>query len=252
MVGGARRALTLERCVKTGGSARSEDRGDAPWIVSCDFDGTITCQDMVQAMLTRFADAAWRDIEAEWEGGLIGSRECLARQTALLRVSEVELARWVDQQPLDPHVTDFFADCVRLGLDVRVVSDGYDWVIRRVLSRLGVAEVPIFANQLRSLHDGRWALSFPHAREGCASGACKCVAVGSDRRRLHIGDGRSDFCVSNICDLVLAKGALLATRRAQGQACIPFETFAEVRAVLETRIVQGGGGETVALRSAAG
>ena len=236
---------------------RTQAEGDggadaAAWIVSCDFDGTITCQDMILAMLERFADPAWRSIEAQWEEGAIGSRDCLARQTELLRVSEVELARWVDQQPLDPHVAGFFADCARLGLDVRIVSDGYDWVIRRVLSRLGVAEVPVYANHLEPALDGRWALSFPHAREGCASGACKCVAVGRTRPRVHIGDGRSDFCVSNICDLVLAKGALLATRRAQGLPCIAFDTFADVRAALESLVAPDGRGETVALRSAAG
>ncbi len=207
---------------------------------------------MILAMLARFADPAWREVEAEWEAGRIGSRECLARQTELLQVSEIELARWVDLQPLDPHVGDFFADCARLGLDVRIVSDGYDWVIGRVLSRLGVTGVPVIANHLQPLRDGRWALSFPHAREGCASGACKCAAVGVDRPRIHIGDGRSDFCVSNICDLVLAKGSLLASRTEQALPCIPFDSFADVRVVIADIVARRGVGETVALRSAAG
>ena len=207
---------------------------------------------MILAMLDRFADPAWREVETDWEAGRIGSRECLARQTALLHVPEVELAGWVDEQPLDPHVSGFFEDCARLGLDVRIVSDGYDWVIARVMSRLGSTEVPVVANRLRPEAGGRWSLSFPHAREGCASGACKCAAVGDGRRRIHIGDGRSDFCVSNICDLVLAKGSLLLSRTAQNLACIPFETFADVRAVIEGVAGEGERGETVAPRFAAG
>ena len=207
--------------------------GGTRWSVSCDFDGTITCEDMVQAMLAEFADPSWLTIEAEWEAGLIGARDCLARQTALLRMSEIELARWVDQQPLDPDAGRFLAACIRCGHDLRVVSDGYDWVIARVMSRLGLEHVPVFANRLRPSRDGRWCLEFPYAQAGCAAGACKCRLVGASRPRLHIGDGRSDFCVSDQCEHVFAKGSLLAHRDARGLPSIAFETFADLDVELD-------------------
>jgi len=43
--------------------------------ISCDFDGTITCADTVDAILEHFAMPAWLDVEAEWKAGKIGSRE---------------------------------------------------------------------------------------------------------------------------------------------------------------------------------
>ena len=211
------------------GSAPTANGG---WRVSCDFDGTITCDDVVQSMLAEFADPSWRVIEAEWEAGLIGSRICLQRQTELLRVEPERLAAWVDTRPVDPHVSAFFADCAGLGLDVRIVSDGYDWVIRRVVARLGLAAVPIFANRLTPRPGGRWSVQFPHARRACSSGACKCAVIAEGRPRLHIGDGRSDMCVSDVCEVVFAKGALLASRTARGLASIPFTSFADIREAL--------------------
>ena len=241
------------RGVRTRGADKRETpHAQAPWSVSCDFDGTITCEDMVQAMLARFAEPAWRDIEAEWEAGLIGSRTCLARQTELLRVSEIELARWIDQQPIDPQAADLFADCARIGLDLRIVSDGYDWVISRVLNRLGWGHLQVFANRLRPLRDGRWSLAFPHAQEGCASGACKCRIVAAAARRLHIGDGRSDFCVADACEVVFAKGTLLIARRAAGSPVVAFDSFADLRPRLRDLMRLQDADGSIDLRSAVG
>ena len=205
--------------------------GSHDWSISCDFDGTITRQDVVQAMLDRFADPSWREIEAEWEAGRIGSRLCLERQTRLLRVDPEELATWIDAREVDPHAAAFFADCEALAIDICIVSDGYDRVIRRVMARLGLQHVPVFANRLTPLGGGRWSVQFPHARSACASGACKCGIVAGRRRRLHIGDGRSDVCVSDVCDMVVAKDALLASRQARGLPSVAFKDFSEIRHV---------------------
>ena len=53
-------------------------------VVFCDFDGTITQLDVTDQILTQLAHPSWREIEQEWMLGLIGSRECLERQIALL------------------------------------------------------------------------------------------------------------------------------------------------------------------------
>ena len=184
-------------------------------------------------MLDRFADPSWRDVEAQWESGRIGSRLCLERQTRLLRVDPEELAAWVDAREVDSHAAGFFADCAALGLDVRIVSDGYDWVIGRVMARLGLQHLPVFANRLAPQGGGRWSVQFPYARAPCASGACKCAIVAERRPRLHIGDGRSDVCVSDVSDVVFAKSALLASRQARGLQSIAFTDFSEIRDVLK-------------------
>jgi len=200
--------------------------------ISCDFDGTITCADTVDAILETFAMPAWEDVEAEWKAGRIGSRECLAAQADLLRVSPMELDQFIDGIEVDPEAAAFFGDCLKLGAPVSVVSDGFDWVVRRVLARMGVRGVPIVANRLVHLGDDRWSVRFPHAAANCGSGVCKCAVVNGPTRLVHIGDGRSDACVSDVCDVVFAKGWLLDQRRRRGLDSIAFESFATVRAML--------------------
>jgi 2-hydroxy-3-keto-5-methylthiopentenyl-1-phosphate phosphatase len=139
---------------------------------------------------------------------------------------------FIDEIAVDEDAAAFFDDCVAQQIPVSVVSDGFDWVVRRVLNRMGVRGVPIVANRLVHMGDDRWSLRFPHAAANCGSGVCKCSVVSAQSRKVHIGDGRSDACVSDVCEVVFAKGWLLETRNRRGLNSIPFESFATVRAML--------------------
>src|ERR1035438_3041671 len=83
------------------------ERGSLP-IVFCDFDGTITQLDVTDQILDQLADPAWRDVEREWAMGLIGSRECLERQIALVGASRQEFHAVIDSIALDPHFSEFY------------------------------------------------------------------------------------------------------------------------------------------------
>lgn len=200
--------------------------------ISCDFDGTITLRDTVDAVLEAFALPEWEAVEADWQAGKFGSRECLAQQTKLLRVEPQVLDSFLDDIEVDPDAKGFFADCLRLDIPVSVVSDGYDWAVRRVLARAGVRGVPITANRLIHLGGDRWMARFPQAAQNCGSGVCKCAVVNARAQLIHIGDGRSDACVSNNVDLVFAKGKLLDERTRAGLPSVGFDRFSEIRAAL--------------------
>jgi 2,3-diketo-5-methylthio-1-phosphopentane phosphatase len=200
--------------------------------ISCDFDGTITLTDTVNALLSEFAEPEWLKIEDDWCAGKFGSRECLTQQTKLLRIMPDVLDAYLDDVAVDPDVKGFFDDCLIQGLPVTVVSDGYDWAIRRVLSRIGVRGVPIIANRLVHVGGDRWAVLFPHSAQNCGSGVCKCAAANAQSQMVHIGDGRSDMCVSDLADIVFAKGRLLQSRTERGLDSTPFERFHQIRAKL--------------------
>jgi len=196
--------------------------------ITCDFDGTITTKDTVNALLAAYALPAWLDIEEEWCAGRIGSRECLAKQTELLRLRPEVLDAYLDAVETDPMAAAFFAACAARGYAVSVVSDGYDWAIRRVLAKAGVKGAPIVANRLVHRGDDRWVVRFPFSAPGCGSGVCKCRASEARQLRVHIGDGRSDFCAAEHADLVFAKGQLLDHMTSLGIAVVPFSTFSDI------------------------
>ena len=69
---------------------------DSRPVVFLDFDGTISRCDVVDAILEAYADPGWLQIEATWQAGGIGSRECLRAQMSLVRATRASLDRLLD------------------------------------------------------------------------------------------------------------------------------------------------------------
>lgn len=212
-------------------------------IVFCDFDGTITREDVTDQILTQLAHPSWREIEQEWVRGAIGSRECMERQMALVETTASDLHALIDAIPLDPHFAAFYRFTQKRHMEFYVVSDGFDYVIRRVLKRSGVNGplrngTHLFASALR-VEGRRLVPSFPHSETPCEHGCATCKPAVMRRFRdghrpvVFVGDGLSDRFALEEADLIFAKRQLLAYCREHGVACQPFETFAEVQAELE-------------------
>lgn len=200
----------------------------------CDFDGTITEEDATDYVLSRLADPQWEWIEQEWKAGRIGSAECMRQQIALIRANQETLDATLDEIAIDPNFLSFIGFCRQNAIHVTIVSDGVDYFIRRILSRLGLQHLPIIANQFTISPEG-YSLHSPNAAADCksASGVCKCrvVALGAEPR-IYIGDGRSDFCVSDKPELVFAKNSLAIFCTQQAIPYIAYDTFADVTEAL--------------------
>lgn len=215
------------------------------WTVLSDFDHTITTEDVTDVLLERYALPEWQTIEQEWKKGNIGSRACMERQIALLRATKEQVDAVADSIHVDPYFREFAAHCGQHHVRLFVVSDGLDYVIKRVLTRQGFGNLPVFASHLAYKGDDRWELTSPYANAGCDSlqSTCKCktsqrirAVTGADNI-LYIGDGRSDFCVSaQEADLVLAKDSLLTYCVQNQLPHRPFKHFAEATQILDQLI----------------
>ena len=210
------------------------------WQILVDFDGTVAIDDTTDLILERFGRPGWQAIEARWQAGEIGSRECMARQVALIDASDTELDAYVAGLPIDPHFSRFAEMCEQLALPLTVLSDGLDRVVRAALRRNGLGHLKVVTNQLIYLGARRWSIAFPAAAPGCrsASGTCKCAAaaVNAEPMSLLIGDGRSDQCAAQDVDFVFAKKSLLAFCQAQAIPHQDFETFADVAFLLHALV----------------
>ena len=206
---------------------------DAPpgWTVICDFDGTIARQDVTDLLLERCASVEWKLIERSWQAGRLSSRECLRRQVELLRVTRAQLNALLPQITIDPAFASFAAMAQAAGCDIHIASEGFDQVIRALLARARVPNLPIAATYLVADGHDSWLLGFPFARPDCRSDAatCKCavaaVAAQAHRRVLLIGDGLSDCCVANQADVVFARGKLLNYCREHAIQHVPVPDF---------------------------
>lgn len=205
--------------------------------VFCDFDGTITVADTTDLVLSRLAPPAWEAIEADWVAGRIDAATCMRRQIALIQGDDGALDAVLDSVALDPGFCSFAAWCADEDVPLTVVSDGVDRFIRRILGRHGLAHLPIISNRLAGRAGAR-RLDQPFRRIGCAAaaGVCKCDAAAGRSKPaealVYIGDGRSDFCVSQRADVLFAKAQLADYAAARGQAHHVFETFHDITATL--------------------
>lgn len=205
--------------------------------VFVDFDGTIVPSDVTDTVLETFADPSWLDIEAEWKSGKIGSRDCLARQVALIKATPSELDTLVASIDIDPGFPGFVNFCRSEGLGVSVLSDGLDRAVKLVLERNGL-DIPYAANALSPVGSNGWQLTFPHMKPSCVSqsGNCKCASAMAKAApaTIMVGDGRSDFCISNRATYVLAKGSLVTHCEKQQLPHGKFSVFDEATTLLAT------------------
>lgn len=203
--------------------------------VLCDFDGTITDEDIGFSIIKTFAGPGWEKIEEAYQRGEKGSREALLEIFALTRVSEQTLTQFVENHfRVDPVFPSFVDFCRRAGVAVTVLSDGFDFYIDLMFRKFQV-DVPYFANTLRvvdcSLHAG-----FPHSSADCgACGNCKVNFAQQVKQKgtriVYIGDGYSDKCVSGLADVLFAKGVLAEHCRLEGTPYYPFAGFEDILTV---------------------
>ncbi len=207
------------------------------WI---DFDGTITRRDVLDDLIQRYAVSdAWRLVEERWQAGLIGSRQCLSEEFALIEIDKPQLAAFLNTVAVDPGLNRLLNTLKEHNVPVAVLSDGIDHFIRAVLERNGIMDVPIRSNTLS--HQGkRLVLQCPHSSDSCTCAAahCKCASAAAllqpGRKTIYIGDGRSDLCPSRKANAVFAKGALAQALTREVIPFTPFVTLNDVAEVLQT------------------
>jgi len=188
-------------------------------ILFLDFDGTITRRDAVDVILETYADPKWLTIEAEWRAGRIGSRDCLQAQMSLVRATRKQLDALLDQIEIDEGLVALLETCAAHDIPAHIVSDGFDYCIRRIFSR-GNGRVPalprdgrICAARLEAR--GRlWRTEFPYFHQTCGHGCATCKPAvmrllnSTNAPTIFVGDGLSDQYGVDGADLVFAKNEL--------------------------------------------
>lgn len=204
--------------------------------VLVDFDGTMVPGDVTDHIYASFCDPKWLDLEAEWQSGRMTSRECMSRQVDMIRANPEDIARAVNERTIDPDFPAFVKKAQASGIDIIVVSDGFDIAIETVLKRNGL-DLPYYANRLEWLGRDRWRLGFPNMKAECAprAGNCKCAQLADGARRtVVIGDGRSDFCVASKADFILSKASLTRQCVEKNFRHIAIGGFADVLRLFDT------------------
>ncbi|MBS1797411.1 MAG: HAD-IB family phosphatase [Acidobacteria bacterium] len=211
-------------------------------VMFLDFDGTIAEEDVIDRILGEFADPRWLDVEDRWLRGAIGSRECLRRQFALVRAAPARLDAFLATLRLDEGLPFLLRVCADAGIPVHIVSDGFEYYIRRLLRAAAIPpelleDVRVWANRLEPAGGDRWRTRFPYFAEPCRDGCATCkpgVMKFVNRHGapgIFVGDGLSDRFAARAADVVFAKKKLSAYCL---ENRIPQTAFAGLRQVAES------------------
>ncbi len=217
--------------------------------VFMDFDGTITTRDVGNEVFGRFSGGRNQGPIDSYHDGRLSAHDLFLEEAALAgAVSHDELDALIDAQEVDPGFLRFLELCRRQGWEPCILSDGLDYYIDRILGRIGAGAVPRFANHLRlaGADDGRarLVLEFPAGNADCDRCACckrniMLGRTGDDDLIVYVGEGYSDRCPARYADLVFAKRSLQTYCRNENISYLPYATFADVRARLESLLTRG-------------
>jgi 2,3-diketo-5-methylthio-1-phosphopentane phosphatase len=190
-------------------------------ILFLDFDGTITQRDAVDAILEVYADPEWLTFEAEWRAGRLGSRDCLQAQMGLVRASRRQLDSLLDEIDIDQGLTSLLELCAVHDIPAHIISDGFDYCIRRILFRADkrvhslLRGGRVCAGRLEA-RGNLWRTEFPFFQQTCAHGCATCKPAvmrllnRANAPAIFVGDGLSDRYAVQSADLVFAKNGLAA------------------------------------------
>lgn len=203
-----------------------------------DFDGTISVKDTIDAMLEKFADPSWEDVEQEWLDGKITAVECMSKQISMVSADHMALETFFRGIQLDASFLPFYKHVTQFAKLV-IASDGLDHAIKIATRNAAWPEIPVYSNHLNFIPQGI-SISYPLRKDDCTggNGMCKCavaksLAIDVSGPIVLIGDGKSDACISVMADIVFAKGSLIKHCEKNNIKHHKFQTFADVLAIIK-------------------
>ena len=123
--------------------------------VRCDFDGTITTNNLSLLLRERFAIGDWQRIESDYLRGQLTEERSNMRQYALIEESKEKLQEFACQNvEVRPGFLEFAEHCRTAGIGLIIVSSGLDFYIEAVLDRIGASDLELHCGQTSFSQDG--------------------------------------------------------------------------------------------------
>jgi 2-hydroxy-3-keto-5-methylthiopentenyl-1-phosphate phosphatase len=213
-----------------GGVSRSDLRA----LVLCDFDGTITLDDMTNVVWDRFLPYDWRArLLSDFNRGQINATELVRRGYAGVEQSEEEVLALMRQRlRVRPGFGQLRALCERQQWRFAVVSNGLRFYIEAALE----PHTEIWAHEAR--FDRRWQIGLPPSMRLLDGEDFKSRVIAHlkhehpSARSIYLGDGRLDLEPAQLCDHIFAVRGSELERLCQG-ANIPVRGFTDFNEVVE-------------------
>jgi len=211
-------------------------------LVQCDFDGTVTEEDISFILLDAFAEGDWRQYIEEYDAGRITVGQFNSQVFGLVRADRQTLLDYVrDRAVVRPGFKEFAEMCHRNGYRLVIVSNGLQFYIEQILGDMGMNDVEVHASQTR-FFPGKLRVEYIGPDGSIVDAGFKEVYtdafLSEGYRVIYIGDGSSDYAPASLCHEVFAArnaGSLLRRCHEGNVECKPFSDFHDIICQIESR-----------------
>jgi 2-hydroxy-3-keto-5-methylthiopentenyl-1-phosphate phosphatase len=205
-------------------------------LVQCDFDGTVTTEDVSFMLLDAFAKGDWHKLDDEYDGGKITVGQFNERAFALVRAGKQEMLDYLKGKVVIRRGFKSFVQlCRKKGFRLVIVSNGLDFYIKQILTDIGLDNMEFHASETRFLAN-RLKVRYvgPDGEDVDAEFKDKYVShfIGEGYQVVYIGNGTSDLSPAKGAHHVFATESLLKHCRRTGLTCVPFTSFHEISEVV--------------------
>lgn len=199
-----------------------------------DFDGTVTKNDVGEAMFLKFGNPERaREIIEDWINEKINAKMSwqLLCDT-LVKFDESRFSEFLDAMDIDNTFKEFVEYCKSNNFEIRILSDGLSYYIDHILRREGLSDLELYSNRA-SIQNGKLIPEFPHTDSECDRCAnCKRNHIlnfsADEEYSVYVGDGWSDVCPAQYCDFIFAKNSLLKYCESNRITYFPYGNFSDV------------------------
>ncbi|QJC51930.1 2-hydroxy-3-keto-5-methylthiopentenyl-1-phosphate phosphatase [Paenibacillus albicereus] len=213
-------------------------------VLFCDFDGTITENDNIVAIIKHFDPQGWQQLVQDTIDQRISVQEGVGSLFRLLPASmKDEVVRYaIGNAVIRDGFRELLDYCRDQDIEFFVTSGGIDFFVYPLLEPFGIPHDHIYCNGA-DFGGERIEILWPHRCDGdCPNGSCGMCKTAVIRRfpadryeRILIGDSVTDFEGARLADLVFSRAHLTAKCRELGLPHLEFSTFHDVVRGLEER-----------------
>lgn len=181
-------------------------------LIQCDFDGTITEEDVSFTLLDHFANGNWRERLKDYNSGKITVGRFNTEAFSLVKADRTALVQHaLEQVSIRPGFGKFLAYCEHKGIRIYIVSNGLDFYIEEIMKAMGAEHIEFSAARTRFNPEGldvRYIGPDGSLLEEDFKGAFTTSFLNQGYRVMYAGNGTSDLRPARRTSHIFATGSL--------------------------------------------
>lgn len=201
-------------------------------LIQCDFDGTVTLEDVSFHLLDNFADGDWRQVLTEYWEGKISVGSFNSRAFAMIKTDEPTLRDSLKGKVgIRAGFDELLTYCRQRSFRFVIVSNGLEFYIKNILRDLGVADIEVFAAQAEFKPAGlevKYIGPDGNVLQDSFKEAYTEMFLKDGYRVVYIGNGVSDSLPARRAHYIFATGDLRDHCRQRKLSHTPFNDFKDV------------------------